>query len=45
MSKESEKLRDFLKKCTDEKMKESVKKRIEILEKRETIYKDEKIGN
>lgn len=45
MSRDLEKLKEFLKKCTDEKMRESVKKRIEVLEKRETVYKDEEVSN
>lgn len=45
MSREIEKLKEFLKKCTDEKMRESVKRRIEVLEKRETVYKDEEVSN
>lgn len=43
--KDIEKLKEFLKTCTDENIKESVKKRIEILEKRKTVYKDEKGRN
>ena len=42
---ELERLKEFLKTCTDENMIYSVKKRIEILEKRETVYKDEKNRN
>lgn len=38
-------LKELLKTCTDEKLIYSVKKRIEVLEKRETVYKDEKGGN
>lgn len=45
MSRELEKLKEFLKKCTDEKIRESVKRRIEVLEKRETVYKDEEVSN
>lgn len=45
MSREIEKLKEFLKKCTDAKMRESVKRRIEVLEKRETVYKDEEVSN
>lgn len=42
---EIERLKKFLKTCTDENIIYSVKKRIEILEKRETVYKDEKDRN
>lgn len=42
---EIERLKEFLRTCTDENMLYSVKKRIEILEKRENVYKDEKDRN
>lgn len=42
---EVERLKRLLKTCTDENIIYSVKKRIEILEKRETVYKDEKDRN
>ena len=45
MSRNLEKLKEFLKTCTDEKMRESVKRRIDVLEKRETVYKDEEVSN
>jgi hypothetical protein len=39
MENQIKKLKDFLAKCTDESMRASVKKRIEVLEKRKIVQK------